>query len=434
MRYQAVAVVNGHVLGELGQRADGGYVLRYDDAWRNGDGAFPLSLSLPLTRAEHDDARVRPYLWNLLPDNDVIVATWARRYHVSPNNPLALLFHVGEECPGALQLMPPDRAEAVLGRGPGTEVVEWLSEAEIAERLRRVRREPGAWREPGDPGQFSLAGAQPKIALLREGDRWGIPSGRIPTTHILKPPVQRQFDGFAENEHVCLRLAAAVGLPAVRSELLRFEDQVAIVVERYDRVRHGGDLLRLHQEDFCQALGRSPREKYENEGGPTARDVIGVLQERSLDPEVDVAAVVGALAFNWVIGGTDAHAKNYSHLMQPGGLVRLAPLYDLLSLLPYREGEGPRVKLAMRIGGEYRLRYVGRRSWQRLAEEIGADAGALIDLVRDVVRQVPDALAGVRAAAALEGAAHPVLARMQDTVAAQARACLAGLDAGGGSP
>jgi serine/threonine-protein kinase HipA len=430
VKHEAVAVVNGRVLGRFGQRADGRYVLRYHDAWRHAEGAFPLSLSLPLTRAEHPDEAVRPYLWNLLPDNDAIIAAWARRFQVSPTNPLALLFHVGEDCPGALQLLAPDAAEALVSGDRTGDVVEWLTEADIAERLRRVRHEPAAWREPDDPGQFSLAGAQPKIALLREGDRWGIPSGRIPTTHILKPPVQRQFDGFAENEHVCLRLADCVGLPAVRSELRWFEDEVAVVVERFDRVRSGGELLRIPQEDFCQALGRSPRDKYENEGGPTAREMIAVLQQRSLDADEDVATAVGALALNWTIGGTDAHAKNYSLLMHPGGFVRLAPLYDLLSLLPYREGRGPRVKLAMRIGGEYRLRAIDRRSWERLATEIGAEPEAAVAVVRDVVEQVPDALAGVRREAEGEGIRHPILDRLQDEVAAHAAFCLARLAEG----
>lgn len=423
MKYEAVAVVNGSVLGYLGQRADGSYVLRYDEAWREMPGAFPLSLSLPLTRAEHGGERVRAWLWNLLPDNDAIITAWARRFQVSPGNPLALLVHVGEDCPGALQLVPPGVADALVSGDRAADVVEWLTEADVAERLRRVRDEPAAWREPGDPGQFSLAGAQPKIALLRDGERWGVPGGRIPTTHILKPPVQRQFQGFAHNEHVCLCLAERVGLPAVRSEVLGFEDQVAVVVARYDRRRRGGELVRRHQEDCCQALGRSPRDKYENEGGPTAGEIIALLQARSVDPDADVATFVGALALNWVIGGTDAHAKNYSLLLDRGGAVRLAPLYDVLSVLPYAEGRGPRVKLAMRIGGEYRLRAIDVRNWHRLAVEIGAEPDALLSLVREVVDEVPDALTDVLREASAEGVNDPVLPRLQDAVAAQASFC-----------
>jgi len=427
VKHETVAVVNGEIVGELSQGDDGKYRLRYDERWRSSPGAFPLSLSLPLTRAEHGDDRVRAYLWNLLPDNDAILAAWARRFRVSANNPLALLAHVGEECPGALQLLSPRRAEELTRAGRPADVVEWLSDDEVGRRLQRVLAEPAAWREPGDPGQFSLAGAQPKIALLFDGARWGIPSGRVPTTHILKPPALKELDGFAENEHVCLRLAAAMGLPTARSEVRRFADQAAIVVERYDRVRLGGELVRLHQEDFCQALGIPPQTKYESQGGPSAASIIHLVQERSADVDADVATLVAALALNWVIGGTDAHAKNYSHIMQPGGRIRLAPLYDLVSLLPYAEGRGPRVALAMKIGGEYRMRAVGRRNWERLARDIGAAPEAVVDLVRELVEALPDALAAVRTEAAADGLDHPVLARLQTAVASNAASCLARL-------
>jgi serine/threonine-protein kinase HipA len=142
VKYESVAVINGRVVGHVGQAA-GKYVLRYEHAWRYADGAFPLSLSLPLTREEHGDDAVRPYLANLLPDNDTVLRAWARRYQVSASNPLALLAHVGEECPGALQLLPPERADELLGReGRAPDVVEWLSEDEVGARLRRVLEEP----------------------------------------------------------------------------------------------------------------------------------------------------------------------------------------------------------------------------------------------------------------------------------------------------
>ncbi|HKP75621.1 MAG TPA: type II toxin-antitoxin system HipA family toxin [Longimicrobiaceae bacterium] len=421
MKYESVAVINGRVVGRLGESA-GKYVLRYDDAWRHAEGAFPLSLSLPLTRGEHGDEVVRPYLANLLPDNDATLRAWAREYQVSANNPLALLAHVGEECPGALQLLPAERVDEALSPRHA-DVVGWLSEDEIGARLRRVLEEPGAWREPGDPGQFSLAGMQPKIALLHDGERWGVPSGRMPTTHILKPPALERFPGFAENEHACLQLAARIGLPAARSEVRRFGGEVAIVVERYDRVLSKGGWLRLHQEDFCQALGVHPREKYENDGGPTAQQVIALLAERSREPELDVATLVGALALNWVIAGTDAHAKNYSLLMHPGGMIRLAPLYDVVSLLPYKESHAPSVKLAMSIGGQYRMRFIERRHWERLADGIGADRPALLELVEDVVNRTPGALREVCQEARDAGVTHPVLGRFEEGLATRVTEC-----------
>lgn len=429
MKYESVAVIDGRIVGHMGQAA-GKYLLRYEHAWRHADGAFPLSLSLPLAREEHGDEAVRPYLANLLPDNDAVLRAWARRYQVSAENPLALLAHVGEECPGALQILPSDRVDELLAP-EAPDVVDWLSEDEIGARLKRVLEEPGASRQPGDPGQFSLAGAQPKIALLLDGTRWGIPSGRTPTTHILKPPAQRGFDGFAENEHVCLQLAARLGLPAVRSEVRSFGGQQAFVVERYDRVRRGDGWLRLHQEDFCQALGTHPYHKYESDGGPHAHDIIRLLAERSAEPDEDVATMVGALALNWALGGTDAHAKNYSHLMQPGGLIRLAPLYDVVSLLPYAESRGPRAKLAMSIGGEYRMRFIERRHWERLADGIGSDRDALVELVTEVVERIPDTLREVCEEAVDQGLDHPVLHRLRQEVGKHVSACRAALRRGG---
>jgi len=429
VKYESVAVIDGRVVGHMGQAA-GKYLLQYEHAWRHADGAFPLSLSLPLAREEHGDEAVRPYLANLLPDNDAVLRAWARRYQVSAENPLALLAHVGEECPGALQILPSDRIDELLAP-EAPDVVDWLSEDEIGARLKRVLEEPGASRQPGDPGQFSLAGAQPKIALLFDATRWGIPSGRTPTTHILKPPAQRGFDGFAENEHVCLQLAARLGLPAVHSEVRSFDGQKAFVVERYDRVRRGEGWLRLHQEDFCQALGTHPYHKYESDGGPHAHDIIRLLAERSAEPDEDVATMVGALALNWALGGTDAHAKNYSHLMQPGGLIRLAPLYDVVSLLPYAESRGPRAKLAMSIGGEYRMRFIERRHWERLADGIGSDRDALVELVTEVVERITDTLREVCEEAVDQGLAHPVLHRLRQEVGKHVSACRAALRRGG---
>src|SRR5262249_38389837 len=159
-----------------------------------------------------------------------------------------------------------DRLETILS-GKKDEV-EWLDEADIAKRMQILREDHAAWRLPRDTGQFSLAGTQPKTAFLLQNGRWGIPSGRIPPTHILKPPTGH-FDGHAENEHVCLMLAYNLGLPVAQTQVMRFKDEIAIVIDRYDRQRAGNDIIRVHQEDVCQALGIMPTKKYQNEGGPS---------------------------------------------------------------------------------------------------------------------------------------------------------------------
>ncbi|MGY4430671.1 serine/threonine protein kinase HipA of HipAB toxin-antitoxin module [Bradyrhizobium sp. F1.13.1] len=194
-------------------------------------------------------------------------------------------------------------------RSGAEDKVEWLDETAIAKRLQTLREDHAARRLPRDTGQFSPCGAQPKTDLLRQKGKWGIPTGRIPTTHILKPPTGH-FDGHAENEHICLILARHLGLPVADTQVMHFGKEIAIVVERYDRQFTGNEIIRVHQEDICQALGILPTMKYQNNGGASPADVIEVLRTYSTDRVADVDTFVDALGFNWLIAGTDAHAKN----------------------------------------------------------------------------------------------------------------------------
>jgi serine/threonine-protein kinase HipA len=234
----------------------------------------------------------------------------------------------------AVQFVRPERLEE-LQADTASKEVKWLTEDDVAERLRALRADHSAWRSAQDTGQFSLAGAQPKTALLFERKRWGVPSGRVPTTHILKPPTG-EWDGHAETEHFSLQLARAAGLIVRNSTAQHFSDEIAIVVERYDRVLDGRQWARIHQEDMCQALGIHPARKYENDGGPGVRTIAELLREQSSNSEEDVRSFVDAIIFNWLIAGTDAHAKNYALLLGGGGAVRLAPFHDLASILPYQ--------------------------------------------------------------------------------------------------
>ncbi|MEP2544108.1 MAG: HipA N-terminal domain-containing protein, partial [Alphaproteobacteria bacterium] len=234
MDSELVALMNGRRIGEVRSNQRGRLSFVYDEPWRQGKNAYPLSLSMPLAAAEHGHNVIEAFLWGLLPDNDRVLDRWARWFQVSARNAFALLSHVGEDCAGAVQFVPPARVDACTNAAP--EPVTWLSEGEVADRLRALREDHAAWRAPRDTGQFSLAGAQPKTALLFDGGRWGIPSGRTPTTHILKPPTG-EFDGHAENEHFCLKLARRLGLPTASTRVTRFGNETAIVVERYDRRR-----------------------------------------------------------------------------------------------------------------------------------------------------------------------------------------------------
>jgi serine/threonine-protein kinase HipA len=387
MTDELIALLGGREVGRVRRDKRGKLTFAYDQGWRETEGAYPLSLSMPLAAAEHGPDVVEAFLWGLLPDNERVLDSWARKFHVSARSVFALIAHVGEDCAGAVQFVAPERLEAVTSGSADN--VEWLDEGGIAERLRALREDHAAWRLPRDTGQFSLAGAQPKTALFFDNGRWGIPSGRTPTTHILKPPTG-QFDGHAENEHICLALAHAFGLPAASSRVMRFGDEVAIVVERYDRVRSGNEIIRVHQEDVCQALGIMPTRKYQNDGGPSVADIVDLLRTHSSERDEDVRTFINAVGFNWLIAGTDAHAKNYSLLISGGPRVRLAPLYDLASVLPYDQFDLHKMKLSMKVGGEYLLRDIGIRQWQKLAREIRIDADKLIDRLRAMAGQLPD--------------------------------------------
>jgi serine/threonine-protein kinase HipA len=420
MNRELVALLDGKEVGRVRSGIRGRLSFVYDDDWRNAPGAYPLSLSMPLAAGEHGPAVIEAFLWGLLPDNELVLGRWATKFQVSARNVFGLISHVGADCAGAVQFVTPDRADAI--RSGKEDKVEWLDEANIAKRLRALREDHAAWRLPGDTGQFSLAGAQPKTALLRQGRRWGIPSGRIPTTHILKPPTGH-FDGHAENEHICLVLARGLGLPAAQSKVLWFGGEIAIAIERYDRQPGGKRIARVHQEDVCQALGIMPTKKYQNEGGPGPADIVELLRTYSTDRETDVHTFVDAVGFNWLIAGTDAHAKNYSLLLGSGPLVRLAPLYDLASMLPYDEFDMHKVKLAMKLGGEYLIRQIGLRQWQRLAREMRMDGDELIARLAAMAEQIPDNVSAVRARAHEEGLDRPIIDRLAERLIDRVKKC-----------
>ncbi|UGX89533.1 type II toxin-antitoxin system HipA family toxin (plasmid) [Bradyrhizobium barranii subsp. barranii] len=416
---ELVTLLDGKEIGRVHNDTHGRLTFIYDDQWRNAPEAYPLSLSMPIAAKEHGRAAVEAFLWGLLPDNEQVLARWAAKFQVSARNVFALISHVGEDCAGAVQFVTPERLEAI--RSGKEDKVEWLDEAELAKRLQALREDHAAWRLPRDTGQFSLAGAQPKTALLLQNDRWGIPSGRIPTTHILKPPTGH-FDGHAENEHICLMLARNLGLPAAQSKVRRFKDEAAIVVERYDRQQKGNDIIRVHQEDTCQALGIMPTKKYQNEGGPSATNIIDLLRTYSTDRDTDLDTFVTALGFNWLIAGTDAHAKNYSLLLS-GPDVRLAPLYDIASILPYDEVDLRKAKLAMKIGGEYKVELIGLRQWQKFARDVRTNADQLIEVLISMAKHLPDEVAVARALAREEGLNNALIDRLAKQLIDRAHEC-----------
>lgn len=404
---ELLVLLRGNHMGTLARDARGRLSFAYTAAWLARDLPVPLSLSMPLLPTRYTGAEVENWLWGLLPDNEETLRRWARDFHVSARNVFALLAHLGEDVAGAVQFVQPERGDAVRVAGD----VRWLSENEITQRIRALRNNVALARQADDPGLFSLAGAQAKSAFLYLDERWGVPSGRVPTTHIVKPATEA-FDGLVENEHFCLRLAEAVGLNAVRSRIVHFDDVVAIVVERYDRVTSDGQLVRLHQEDMCQARGIHPANRYENEGGPSVLDVFDVLNASSKAGR-DRESFLRAQIFNFLIGGTDAHAKNYSVLLGEQGSVRLAPLYDMASMSPYADFE--RLKLAMRIGATYEFATTLPRHWQVLGEKL-RDTPSPVAILEDYASRIPAAASAVAERCIAEGLRSSILEKLVGSI------------------
>jgi serine/threonine-protein kinase HipA len=242
-----------------------------------------------------------------------------------------------------------------------------------------------------------------------------------------KPPTG-QFAGHAENEHICLNVARDLGLPTALSTVRRFGDEIAIVVERSDRIARGNDIVRIHQEDMCQARSILPTKKYQNEGGPGATDIIELLRTNSTGRDADLDVFVGAFAFNWLIGGTDAHAKNFSLLLGARS-VRLAPLYDVASFLPYDKVDFQKLRLAMKVGGEYRLARIGLREWERFAREARLDLDALVARLVSMATALPDHVNEARARAESEGLQAAFVDRLATQLIERASDCRRLLDA-----
>lgn len=429
MADELITLLEGRPVARLLRDKRGRLTFIYDEDWRADRSAYPLSLSLPLARREHGHEAIETFLWGLLPDNELVLDRWARSYKVSARSPFALLAHVGEDCAGAVQFLSLERATEL--NEIATHEIFWLDEPAIALRLRKLRTDHAAWRAEGDHGLFSLAGAQPKTALLRHHGRWGIPAGRVPTTHILKPPLGT-FDGHAENEHFCLALAHALGLLSARSEVARFEDEVAIIIERYDRVEpnpraNAPQLVRVHQEDMCQALSVLPTRKYQNEGGPGPDAIVSLLRANSSAAGEDVRTFVDALTFNWLIAGTDAHAKNYSLLHGRGGRVRLAPLYDLASALPYSSLDQRRLKLAMKLGDSHSVRNIAARHFRKLAAALRLDPDEELVRAQALTARLAERVGAVREQTRQDGLDHELLDTLTMLLEQRARHCLSAL-------
>jgi len=367
--------LNGRRVGELRRFASGAIAFAYHPDWLAWDHAIPVSLSLPLREERYVGDRVIAVFENLLPDGE-IRRRLAERVRADGHDAYGLLTKVGNECVGALQFLPdgaePGPAGAVEGRP--------IDDAEVAHKIAHLASSPLGVDE-ADEFRISLAGAHEKMALLWWKDRWHVPHGTTPTTHILKPQIGRLPNGIdlsesVENEFLCMKMTAALGLPTAEVDITSFADRRVLVVKRFDRAWDSQQrLLRLPQEDCCQALSVPPDLKYQADGGPDTNRILELLKG-SDDPAADRRQFLLTQMVFWLLAATDGHAKNTSLFLRAGGRFRLTPVYDVLSAQPARDARQigrNQMKLALSVGDRrhYAIDEIMPRHFKQTAQANG---------------------------------------------------------------
>ena len=373
----------------------------------SGGDTIPLSQSLPLRAEPFDDRAARPYFAGLLPEGAKL-GLIAHVLHVSRKNDFGLLGGIGGECAGAVTLL-----EA--GQNPETtdsaSKVRWLDGAQLLRLLDEMPKRPMLAGEDGI--RLSLAGAQDKLPVVAESNRIGVPLQGTPSSHIIKPPITG-VEGSVFNEGFCMRLAAALKLDVARASIHAIGDQRFLLVERYDRQLVKQDkagqiqLQRLHQEDFCQALGVAPETKYQNEGGPDLTQAFDLVRRATRPSAPNTLRLLDFVIFNALIGNHDAHAKNFSLLYTPQGAV-LAPMYDALSTAVYPDLSD---KMAMKIGSKYKFADVQARHWEQFALAAALSPAQVKKRVLDIAKRLPDLAHTLQTTMDAEGNIHPVLGQI----------------------
>lgn len=402
--------LHGGVAGALERRSQARLRFTYREEWVAAE-RQPLSLSLPVRREPYEHEECAPFFEGLLPEGDFLKAI-ARTLQVSASNPFQLLTELGGECAGAISMAPAEGPEP--GRDPRSP--RWLSAEELGGLLADLPRRPliAAIDEVEDGGGFrlSLAGAQDKIGVLVERDQIGLSHGKPPTTALLKAPIPHVEESVA-NEAFCMQLAACVDLDAAAAVPSVADSHEYLLVHRYDRSRESPD-GRVHQEDFCQALGLVPAVKYEKEGGPAVADCAELIRRHCSAPARDITMFLDALLFNFAIANYDAHAKNYSLLLDGPGSIRLAPFYDLISTVVF---QGTDRKLAMRYGGENRPAYLRGRHLDRLAKDLGVKPALVRRRAADMRERLKAAVEEARLLLPPEFQDRPIVERVAAVVA-----------------
>lgn len=373
-----------HLVGILTQENTGQIVFAYHPEWLTHPEAMPLSLSLPLRVEPYLETQCRPYFAGLLPEGEQRQKL-ARIFNISARNDFALLDEIGGECAGAVSFVESGQPLVL----PSSAHYRLLSRQDFAEILRQLPRRPLM---AGDDGlRLSLAGAQSKLAVHSDSGLMFLPMGKI-STFIIKPSIPDYPDSVL-NEAFCLTLAKSVGLHTVDVWVGDAEGLPYLAIARYDRVKIQGkqpsgmlseNFLRLHQEDFCQALGIPAEKKYQREGGPTFKQCFDLLRQASSLPAQDLKNLLDMVLFNLLVGNNDAHGKNFSLLQTPSS-TRLAPLYDVLCTELYPDLAS---KMAMKFGGADKFKDIYFRHVERFAQDIGFSAAAVRQQLRTLSQTV----------------------------------------------
>ena len=334
------------------------FSFQYSKKWLTSPDAFQISISLPMQEGIFSHDKVRSFFSNLLPESAVRELI-AKRLGISDKNDFMLLKRIGGECAGAITILP----ESEIPESPDQYTYRSLSDKQLVDLIKHIPRHPLLAGQEGI--RISLAGAQEKLALFYKDPTFYIPINGAPSNYILKPGMAH-FQSSIENECFCMVLANAIDLNVPPVIITPKETQKVLLIKRYDRILDNDVPMRLHQEDFCQAMGLSHELKYQADGGTGLKECFDLVRAYSVNPIKDFQQLMQWVFFNYLIGNMDGHAKNLSFIYQ-AKQIRLAPFYDMMCTEIY---EDLSQKLAMKIGGENRPEWIMERHWKRFAEEI----------------------------------------------------------------
>lgn len=379
-------------IGSLERRGDG-YVFTYDADFIESNPLHGLSMALPLQAEPFTPQQSRSFFANLLPEGSARDHV-AAMHRVSPEDDFALLQLLGGECAGAISLF----EEGQLPTAPVYSEADYrvLDDASLSRLLDQPRIMDVQPFEEGAKIRLSLAGAQDKLPVRYDGNRIMLPLNGAPSTHIIKPQSQH-LRSLVENETFCMTLAAAIGFDIPPVEIIDHEDERLYLIDRYDRhVLESGTILRLHQEDFCQALSVPPRIKYEEQGGPGFADCYRLVKSFS-NPLTDLRRLLDLTIFNVLIGNCDCHAKNLSLLYRNNSAPSLAPFYDLVCTQVYAVTNNLSTSMAMTIGGVDKAQNLSIEALEQFAHDAEIRSANLVyDRISHVVEKVDSIIGTVQ--------------------------------------